>query len=669
MLNDTYKLLASVTVVRGLYDSQKGIYDVLCEFINDIISKEHLYSFRASDLTEKLNNYYSFQLNESVIKTCLKRMKIQRKNGVYSCNDMASNFVDINGAISESQKRNNKLFYELFKFLEIRVEHELTEKEKNKFKTAFCDFLLEDDIENSDKTNQYFHEFILTISTNEKQLETLNQIKEGILLYEGIRYSSNLSEIGSWKSKLVLFLDTEILFAIGGYNSVMYQDQYTELNKYIREINRGCTSANKKIKLAYFPENKKEIDSYFESAERIVRGQDFLDPTKEAMSQIVNACTSPSDIQNKRTLFYQSLKRSDVCLYEKDFYDSNPENTAYNLEALDTWGKYVDIMHESKENIHKSIACLSHINILRKGINNKGFENCRYIFLTATGRTLKLASMPEFLENGNVPLATTFDFLINHFWFKLNKGFGTNRTPRTLDIVIRARHILASIINTKAAQKYDEFKCQYQRNEISKEDFYALNTDLRNHLKKPEEVDVDTISTEIDDIEKWNFDVAMENQHRKEIELKNANIQISDLKNEIKEYCNTQTKMNNELRQAKLDWETERKELQEEKQKIQKELELTKEKNKSWEKDILAIKKELKKEREEKQAAQLRKQKRKYYFICFAVTILIILGVIGFCYGIIAEQTWANVISAILEFSVIFPLAKGKINKYKPDYL
>lgn len=595
MLNDTYKLLASVTVVRGLYDSQKGIYDVLCEFINDIISKEHLYSFRASDLTEKLNNYYSFQLNESVIKTCLKRMKIQRKNGVYSSNGITGRSVDINGAISESQKRNNELFKELFKFLEQRLEHDLTEKEENRFKTAFCDFLLQDEIENSDKINQYFHEFILSIASNEEQMETLNQIKEGILLYEGIRYSSNLSEIGSWKSKLVLLLDTEILFAIGGYNSVMYQDQYNELNKYIREINRGCTSANKKIKLAYFFENKKEIDSYFESAERIVRGQDFLDLTKEAMSQIVNSCTSPSDIQNKRTLFYQSLKKSDVYLYEKDFYNSDPENAAYNLEAFDTWGKYVDIMHENKENIHKSIACLSHINILRKGINDQGFENCRYIFLTATGRTLKLASMPEFLKNGNVPLATTFDFLINHFWFKLNKGFGTNRTPRTLDMVIRARHILASIINTKAAQKFDKFKLQYERNEISKEDFYALNTDLRNHLKKPEEVDVDTISTEIEDIEKWNFDVAMENQHRKEIELENANMQISDLKNEIKESRSIQTKINNELRQVRLDWEAERKALQDEKQKIQKELELTKEKNKNWEEDVLAIKEELKK--------------------------------------------------------------------------
>ena len=34
MLNDTYKLMASVTVVRELYDSNNNLYDVLEKFIN-----------------------------------------------------------------------------------------------------------------------------------------------------------------------------------------------------------------------------------------------------------------------------------------------------------------------------------------------------------------------------------------------------------------------------------------------------------------------------------------------------------------------------------------------------------------------------------------------------------------------------------------------------------
>lgn len=43
MLNDTYRLLASVTVVRELYDADKSIYDVLQEFINEIIVRKRMY--------------------------------------------------------------------------------------------------------------------------------------------------------------------------------------------------------------------------------------------------------------------------------------------------------------------------------------------------------------------------------------------------------------------------------------------------------------------------------------------------------------------------------------------------------------------------------------------------------------------------------------------------
>ena len=88
MLNDTYKLLASVTVVRELYDAEKGIYDVLEEFINEIITRNRWFSFSASDLTARLNDEYSFQLNDSVVRTCLKRMHFEKSNGKYKCDDL-----------------------------------------------------------------------------------------------------------------------------------------------------------------------------------------------------------------------------------------------------------------------------------------------------------------------------------------------------------------------------------------------------------------------------------------------------------------------------------------------------------------------------------------------------------------------------------------------------
>lgn len=52
--------------------------------------------------------------------------------------------------------------------------------------------------------------------------------------------------------------------------------------KSIKEINRNCPR-DKRIKTKYFESTKKEIDYYFDSATRIVKGQDVLDSTKEAI--------------------------------------------------------------------------------------------------------------------------------------------------------------------------------------------------------------------------------------------------------------------------------------------------------------------------------------------------------------------------------------------------
>ena len=668
MLNEAYKLLASVTVVRELYDTQKGIYDVLSEFINDTIYRENMYVFSAYELTDALNRYYSFRLNESVIKTCLKRMKFERgKGGTYICENADGKISNIDTAFSESQNRNEKLFSMLIEFLGKRLSRKLSDKEIEKSKNSFCDFLLQGNLSENEQLNQYFHEFILSIENNPELMETLNSVKEGTLLYEGIRYSNNLGEIGHWKTKLNLILDTEILFAVGGYNSKMQQDFYAELDKYIKEINRGCAIRNKKINLFYFAETKKEIDAYFNSAESIIRKQSFLDPTKEAMAQIVNGCLTPSDVQNKRTMFYQALKSADIFPYEKEFYSNEPDNKEYNLESMEIWNKYAKQWNEDKEDIHKSMVSLSHINVLRKGKNNNGFENCEFIFLTATGRTLKMANCPEFLKNGDVPLATTFEFLINRFWFKLNKGFGSNKTPRTLDMVMRSRNILAMIINSKVSQKYDEFKGKYEANEISKDDFFALNDNLRSHLKQPEEVDVDTISAEIDSLDKWNFDVAIEEQRRKEIELQNANAEIRNLKEAIETYENTQSALNGRLERVQNELKIEREMFQEEKEKIQQELDLEKQANRKRENDIIEIRKELETERDYREKREKKKALLKYYMICTLIGFLMIIGIGGFVFGMVTNQLWAKVISALLEVFGVLSLIFGIMKKFKPE--
>lgn len=531
MLNDTYRLLASVTVVRELYDSEKNVYDVLEKFINEIIYRNKLYSFTDGQITELLNEEYSFELKVPIVKTCLKRMKLHKDQGRYSCElKEKENYVE--NFLETSQKNNDKLFAQLFEFLENRKN--IKQIDKDFVRNQFCDFLLQEQENNSDIMTQYFHEFILSVENDYEKMETIKLVKEGMLLYEGIRYSSNTNEVGTWKTNLNIILDTEILFAAGGYNSEMYQTMYQELEKYLREINRGCPANAPKIRLSYFQETKMEIDSYFESAERIVKQLDILDPTKEAMQQIVNNCETPSDVQRKRTLFFQKLQGKNIRVIEREFYNKeNKDNYEFNLENESTAENYGNQWNETKENIFRSLRSLSHINILRKGKSDCGFERCNYIFLTATGRTLKLAS--EIGEEGKVPLATTFDFLINRFWFKLNKGFGMNKSPRTLDMVMRSRYLLSAIIKNKTAQKYDKVKKEYEEGKLTKKEFGALYSDLRERMKVPSEIDKDTIGEEINDLEQWNLEMEKEEYSRKEEQLKGERKKTEMLSRELED--------------------------------------------------------------------------------------------------------------------------------------
>lgn len=667
MLNDTYRLLASVTVVRELYDADKSIYDVLEAFINEIIVRKRLYSFTAAQLTEDLNKEYSFNLREPIVKTCLRRMGLSRTQGEYKCLDLEKRGNNISLQIGESEENNKILFSKLYSFLERRLQCKIQESEKSLIGQSFCDFLLQDAIEESSAYTQYFHEFVLSIEDDVTMMEILQNVKEGTLIYEGIRYSGNISETGSWNSKLCLVLDTEVLFAIGGYNSSLYQAMYLELDEYLKEINRGCPRNSPKISLCYFPETKREIDAYFESAERIVRGLDYLDPTKEAMGQIVNECEKASDVQTKKTLFFGKLREHNVTLIERDFYDyENSENRIFNLESLSLHDKYSDLWNEKRENISRSLICLSHINILRKGISNYGFENCGYIFLTATGRTLKLSGVQELLKEGDVPLATSFDFLINRLWFKLNKGFGINRTPRSMDMVMRARHILASIINSKAAVKYDEFKTQYEQAMITKEAFCALNNDLRSRLKTPGEVDRDTIGAEIDDLERWNMEEAIEAQKKKELELENARTTINQLCESLDESIRSKKELESALSAVRGELDSANHQHDIETTQLISAIEREKTANRKNVEDIELLRKQLENEQRIRKDKERKAVVRKYYLICFTMAVLAIIGIGVFVYGYVSETDWAKAISAIVEISAVGSFIVAFIKKIKP---
>ncbi len=447
----------------------------------------------------------------------MKEVRREGKN-FFTCNPSAlSTKISFNSksttvleSIDYSTKRNDLLFSRLCEYIEKCEGRALEEREKNNYRNSFCDYLMNSNWPNV-KELQYFSNFILTIKDNEELMDILSDLKEGVVLYEGVRYCGDLSKLGSWKTKLTLVCDTEVLFSLCGYNDEASQELCVQLEKYIREINRK----EKMISLCYFPETREELVGHFNKAKDIIAGKDIQDPTKTAMNQILAGNPRFSDIDLRRAELFAKLKAKDINQIDRDFYDVNVEdNKFYNLESLDIKDKYSKLWGYSPESIWESVRTLSHINILRQGENDKGFENCRYIFLTATNKTLRLSGASEFVTNGNVPLATTYDFLINHFWFKLNKGFGNGNKPRTVDMITKARSVLYGIIQRKASDTYEQFMSNMGQTtadgtKVNVDYFIAINQELRSVLKQPEDLTPENVDDAISFFENWDLDEAI----------------------------------------------------------------------------------------------------------------------------------------------------------------
>ena len=642
MISDQCKLLASVAVVKELSDTNLGIYDVLEEFIKNVIVNCNMSSFSTEEVTNSLNDYFGFNLPPSIIKQCIRKMEGVTRDGknTYKCDPTKisskisfknSKFTTVSESIDNSAKRNDLLLEKLCMYIEKCENRALSEKEQNYYKNSFCDYLMDKNWPNI-KELQYFNNFMLSIEDNEELKDILIDLKEGVILYEGIRYCGDLSELGSWKTNLILVCDTEILFSLCGYNDEASQESCKQLEKYIKEINKK----GKKISLCYFPETREELNGHFEKAEEILAGRDMLDPTKQAMVQILDGCKKFSDIEFKRANIIANLRAKDINQLDRDFYDfSNEDNKIYNLESQDIIEKYASVWGYSPEIVSDSAKILSHINILRKAESNKGFENCKYIFFTATNKTLRLSNTPEFVKSGEVPLATTYDFLINHFWFKLNKGFGNGNKPRTVDMIMKARNVLHGIIQSKASDNYEQFKESIGNDGsgIDADYFIAIHSELRSVLRQPEDLTPENVDDAIAFLDNWDLDEAMRRKEaqdhelvektgiivQKEKELAEKNEQLQAANAAKMQYEETISDKNTQIKKA--------------------EKEITKAENEK------AKLQDRVKELESREEG--RKKRIKRIIIAVAV-VLIIACIILYAYGTYMDNKWARVVGALV---------------------
>lgn len=524
---NTYETFAAVAVFRELYDNKKDIYDVLSLYVKEVIISENMLTFTCPEITEKINRNNSFKINESVIKTALKRLSIPREQGTYK---VPSEFVmkKSSNAYQSQLRQNRALVDNLVQYVENEIERKLVKEEIEVLKEDFFDYIIKGDI--SKQFSLYISKYIMGMSVNSDYYTIINRIKEGALIYEGICYNGNISELGKWTSELNIYLELEVLFYIAGYNGEVHQTLYHEFIDYVSEIN-FADPQKRYINLRYTENVESEIENYFSAAEYILEKGEPVDPARKPMMYILDGVRTKSEIIEKKVLFYRLLQNYGIRLFKYDYYSA--ENAKYSIVNENVYSINKSIVCEKEEGyVEKCTDKINQIEILRKR-NNMGIDSVKHIMLTANSAILKLAYSQGMYNKGEVPKATDVDFLINRFWFKLNKGFGKGLTPKTIDIVTRARVVLSFIASDNISRIYDEVCDKYENGLINREEATALIATLRNYSVTPDEVNGETIALEIDELNDFDVIKKIEEMKREEIERKVDKEKIKELERQM----------------------------------------------------------------------------------------------------------------------------------------
>lgn len=510
---NTTSIMASFAILKSLSDAKKyqSQYQILREFIRYIIFNDALYSFSAIEMKSRLNNHFCFSIPEAVIKTALKNMpEATLSDGTY---DILRKNVCTDTLFEETKKESDK--YEaciiklLSEYISVKTGNNMISEEI--LTQELVNFLVEDTSSHSIKYSELIGEFVLENEHNKEIQDGLNKIREGSILYMGLSHS--IGETGSITKPLALYLGTEVLFSLIGYNGEIFQQFADDFFTQVRTANAGKM---KKIALHYFSEVKKEIDEFFGTASDIVEGKKYCLLNKPAMKAITDGCYTAADVDVKKSDFYYKLRYSFGITEDPhdNYYDE--EYFSNNLESFD-----YDEEEDKGKKKEVAVRLISHINKLRNGKYFHSDIESEHIIVTNSRTTLLISK--ELSENIRVAegldsicnFAVSLDRITSLLWYKLGNGFAKFKFPSSVNAVLKARIVLSASVARKAEREFAKIKKEYENGIIDDDQVSARIITLRNKPVLPEDLQVD----DIDEI----MDFTPEYLSRYEEQIKNTN--------------------------------------------------------------------------------------------------------------------------------------------------
>lgn len=541
-------LLAALALFSELYNSNKykGLPEIIADFILNVVRIEKCYQCNSTELKGFLKSHYGFDIPESVIRTTVKRLVRGNKatiiNHDFHFSQDKESFHQLQNQIDDITNKQKELFEKLCLFIEKKTNNKI--QDKSKVFKSFLHFLLESNGA-SEPYMDVISAFFIANEKDESTRDIIISIKEGVVLYQGLTTTSDITDLGSWKSDLTIYLATEHLFNAVGYNGLLYHDIFNDFLLLVNDINRISKEKGKKVELFFLEQTEQEINKYFEAAENIVRSGSLVNQ-QTAMKAILSGCSTPADVKTKKVRFFDELRNKGITYVP---ISEIPEHIApeYNIECIEGFEQAEQFSKNiNEEEISNLLKLFTIVNTKRRGKNNVSFEKIRYIYMTDSSLAGFLAHNSVIkLKEGDFPFAKNIDFFITQFWYKLNKGFNsqTHSLPKSFEAITKAKIVLSSYVGNSLVKKYNELNKKYENKELTEEEASLLIQEMRGKPQTPDEISKDNVTETLtflndDFIEK----VCRENSLRKQRleenakEIEDKDKIIKDKEQELEKY-------------------------------------------------------------------------------------------------------------------------------------
>jgi len=509
--NMNKEFLASTSVFAEMVNNRVDLKKIINEFIISTYVINNKYSQDSTQIRSELVNQFDIDVPEAIIITQLKKLlkentltKVDGQFVIKADERSARSYVteDLEG----KKNLQSKIVENLISYVEL-YKGSIDDSQKLKLENSFIEYLFDNSKENGYST--LISAFIVKNESDPDFLRELNLIREGATILKGIYYSNDFNDTSIWKNNLTIFLDTEHLLSLNGLNGGTFKEMLMDFYNLVKEINAKNKEKHKKgriIQLEYTKNVKNEIEKIFYVSKLIVNGKATLHPGKTAIKNIVNGCKESTDITRKISEFFSSLKTMGINeAPEIELFDK-PE---YNVVDEKAMVKYSE--EKSEEEINKILEEFTYVNILRKGINNRGFDNIGYVIMTGDRVTRMMSYDNELkIQNSDFSFATDVYYITQRLWFKLNKGLGFRAAlPSTLNIVNKARVIISSQINSSVRIRFNKLEREVESGARTTDELQEYYLRLRSNTYSPESIISETIEDHIrfiyknDDLENY----------------------------------------------------------------------------------------------------------------------------------------------------------------------